>query len=245
MNRKPVIAIAAAALLLSTAAAADTYVKIESHTGGYYSGGTETPPEDSVTEIWVGDQRMSYLTDTSKLIVDQEKKKLIFVNLRDKTYAETELPLDMTKLFTMQDLMTLGVFTRLGTVEKGGEEKKIEKWNCSRYDMSDWIDYEGGRVSEREVTAWMTADVPFDVKKYNQMFSNLGKLSNLSDEYLGKLVAIPGFQVASEETRYQDGTPIRTTTSVVEMAQKEPPADAYALPEGATRKDALTLQDLR
>ena len=87
--------------------------------------------------------------------------------------------------------------------------------------------------------------MPFDLAPYNKMFANLLRLSGRSDANIEALLGIEGFQVASEETRYEEGMAIETTTRVAELTEKEPPPDAYAVPEGATAKEMLSLQDLR
>jgi hypothetical protein len=170
---------------------------------------------------------------------------MLFVNRRDNTFVESALPLDKTKLFNEQDLGTLQVFQRVGEVKQSDAEKKIDKWKCTGYDFHDWINFEGGRVSEREVRSWVTEDVPFDLEKLKGKLATLSSIGNLSDEYTKQRLAISGFEVASEETTYNEGVAVTTKTSVVEMIEKEPPPEAYAVPEGATKKDTLTLADLR
>ena len=98
------LAIVAAALVFPLGAGADTYVKIESNTGGYYSGGRMNPPDDSSNELWIGDKRMAYVTEGQKIIVDGDKKLLTFVNRVENTFVQTPLPLDLAKLFPEEEL---------------------------------------------------------------------------------------------------------------------------------------------
>jgi len=234
-----------AALMFPVGASADVFVKQSSHTDGYYRGGTTTPPVDTAVEMWIGDERMAYITDSFKLIVDTGKKSMVFVNRRDNTFVETTLPLDKSKLFSEEDLGTLQVFQRVGEVKQSDATKKIDKWKCTGYEFHDWIPFEGGRVSEREVRSWVTADVPFDLEKLKGKLATLSSIGNLSDDYAKKRMAVSGFEVASEETTYNEGVAVTTTTTVVEMIEKEPPPEAYGVPEGCTKKDTLTLADLR
>lgn len=239
------LAIVAAALVFPLGAGADTYVKIDSHTDGFYAGGTTTAPNDSSNELWIGEKRMAFVSDGQKMIVDLEKQTLTFVNKVDNTFVETPLPLDLAKLFPEQELGRLLMFAREGTVAKSEAGKKVGERDCIAYELSDWINFEGGKVSEREVRAWVAKDLPFSEEAYDKMFANMLKLSGLSDGYVEQLVGIDGFQMATEETQYQEGMAIETLTNVVQMVEKEPPADAYAVPEGATAKEMLSLQDLR
>lgn len=234
----------AAVLLVPLGAFADTHVLSESHTDGYYRGGTMTPEDDSVRELWIGKGRLAYSTEEQKIIVDLEKKSLIFVNRRENTYVETPLPLDMSAIFSEEDLATLQLYQRTGTVKKSGESKKIGERDCTAYDFNDWIVYEGSRLNEREVRTWVTTDVPFDLKTFDVMFANLGRLGNLDEGYLQQLQAIEGFQVATVETRYAEGLAITTTIRVVDISVAEPPPEAYAVPADCEKKELLTMQDL-
>jgi hypothetical protein len=239
------VPIVIAALLFPLCAGADVYVKREQHTDGFYAGGSMTPPSDSVVEMWIGEKRLAYITETMKCVIDAEKQTLTFVNLRDDTYVETPLPLDPSKIFSEQELGQLQIFKRKGTIKPAGEPKKIGEWSCKGFETHDWIDYEGGKVSERVAEIWVTDEVPFDVKKYTEMMANMRVLSNLDDDYVEQMAAIVGFEVGVTETTYRESVAVETTTKTVELVEKEPPADAYGVPEGSTKKDLLTLADLR
>jgi len=234
----------ALALILPLAAGADTYVKTASHTDGYYRGGSTTPAVDETREMWIGEKRLAYITEGQKMLLDAEKKTLILINSRDNSYAETALPLDMSKLFAEQDFAQLQMFQRTGEVKALGTKKKIGEWECSGYELSDWITFQGGKVNEREVKMWVATDVPFDLAKFDVFVLNLLKLNNLADGYIEKMQGIEGFQIANEETTYAEGMAITTTNKVVEMTEKEPPPDVFAIPEGCTKKETLSLQDL-
>jgi hypothetical protein len=234
----------ALALLVPAAAAAETHIKTERHTDGYYRGGTMNPAVDETRELWVGEKRMAYITDGQKLVVDTEKNSLLYINLRDNSYAETPLPVDMSELFDEAAYGRLQMFQRTGEVKKAEENKKIGEWQCTAYDTHDWIPFQGGKVNERESRMWVSSEVPFDLEKFDAMLANILKLNNLEAGYGEKMLAIEGFQIATEETTYAEGIAIKTTTKVVEMGEAEPPADVYALPEGCTKKEVLTLQDM-
>jgi hypothetical protein len=234
----------AAALLVPPGAGADTYVRSESHTDSYYRGGTVIPEDDSVRELWIGERRLAYRTEAQKIIVDLEQQSLVFVNLRENTYVETALPLDLSVVFSEEDAATLQLYRRTGKVRKTDESKKIGDRACTAYEFNDWIPYEGSRLNEREVTTWVTTDVPFDLKTFGLMFANLGRLGNLEDGYLEQLVAIEGFQLATDEVRYAEGLAITTTIRVVDISVAEPPPEAYAVPAGCEKKEQLSMQDL-
>jgi hypothetical protein len=234
----------AVALFLSLSAGADTYVKIERHTDGYYRGGTMNPAVDETQELWIGPTKIAFIADSQKMLLDAEKKTLVFINTRDNSYAETPLPLDMSKLFSEPDFQRLQMFQRTGEIKALEAKKKIGERACSGYEMSDWIPYQGGKVNEREVKRWVTTDVPFDLAKFNKLAANLLKLNNLADDYFENMRKIEGFPLAAEETTYAEGMAITTVSKVVEMADKEVPAEIFSIPEGCTKKETLSLQDM-
>jgi hypothetical protein len=238
------VALFALVLIIPLGASADTYIKTTSHTDGYYRGGSMNPAVDEMREMWIGEMRLAYITEGQKMLFDAEKNSFIFINSRDNSYTETALPLDMSKLFAEEDFGRLQMFQRTGEIKALEAKKKIGDWECSGYELSDWVLYQGGKVNEREVKMWISNDVPFDLAKFNALSVNLFKLGNLADGYIEKLSGIEGFQIANEETTYAEGMAITTTNKVVEMAEKEAPPDVFAIPEGCTKKETLSLQDL-
>jgi hypothetical protein len=238
------VALFALALMLPLCISADTYVKTERHTDGYYRGGTMNPDVDEVRELWISPTRIAYIADGQKMLLDAEKKTFVFINLRSNIYTETALPLDLSKLFDEPSYAQIQMFQRSGEIKALEEKKKIGDRKCSGFELSDWFVYQGGKVNEREVKMWVTSDVPFDLAKFDALFGNLLKLNRFSDEYMEKYKKIKGFMIASEETTYAEGLAITTVGKVVEMTEKEPPADLYAIPEDCEKKEILSLQDM-
>jgi len=50
------------------------------------------------------------------------------------------------------------MFQRTGEVKALGTKKKIGEWECSGYELSDWITFQGGKVNEREVKMWVATE---------------------------------------------------------------------------------------
>jgi hypothetical protein len=150
-------------LVLPLAAGADTYVKTERHTDGYYRGGSMNPAVDEIRELWINPARIAFIADGQKMLLDAEKQTFTFINLRTNIYAETALPLDLSKLFDEPGNAQLQMFPRTGEVKALEEKKKIGERECSGYEMSDWVLYQGGKINEREVALWVTTEVPFDL----------------------------------------------------------------------------------
>ena len=59
------------------------------------------------------------------------------------------------------------------------------------------------------------------------------------------MMKIKGFWISSETTMEMMGAKIRTTSEVVEISKKTPPAGVYSVPAGYTKQDKLSMQDMQ
>ena len=132
-----------------------------------------------------------------------------------------------------------------GTVKEKGEKKQIGKFKCRGYEINSYLVFEGNRENETDSTIWVTTDVPFDWKQYSKMYTNLRKLSNFGDKLINELEKIKGFPIITELFFYPKGFSVKSTSEVIVISKKKPPAGIYSVPEGYTKKEKLTIRDLR
>jgi len=224
---------------------ADVYIKQKLHTDSYYYGGITRPADDSETETWISNKKMVSITKNRITILDTEKNQAFIINTNDKTYAKTDLPIRMSKLVPENITAYLKSFQYIGTVKETGKTKEIGKFKCNGYEVNSYLLYEGSKVNETDSLIWVTSEVPFDLKKYAYMRTNLHILRNFSDNLIAELNKVQGFSIASETLFYPKGFSVKSTAEVVEMSVKAPPAGIYAVPDGYTIKEKLTMQDLR
>jgi hypothetical protein len=224
---------------------ADVYIKQKLHTDSYYYGGVTRPADDSVTETWISDKKMVSITRNRMTIVDTENNQSFVINKNDKTYAKTDLPIKMSKLVPENIAAYLKSFQYIGTVKETGETKKVGKFKCKGYEVNSYLLYEGSKANETDSLIWVTSEVPFDLKKYANMRTNLHRLSNFSDSFITELNKMQGFSIASETLFYPKGFSVKSTAEVIEMSVKDPPAGIYSVPDGYTIKEKLTVRDLR
>ncbi|UCE20106.1 MAG: hypothetical protein JSV84_07130 [Gemmatimonadota bacterium] len=229
---------------VTTCGHADVHVKLESHTDSYYYGGITYPEENEVWEAWVGDNKSAYISERRSVIVDLNTNMLSFINHLDSTYAEAALPFQWPNLVSEEMAGRLEMYRTTGTVTESREIKTIGKWACQRYDVNSWIPYAGGRYDEREIVLWITPDVPIDINVYKQIRTVLRQLRNYDEVLVSELGKIEGYQIASETTTYVKGFGYQSTEWVTDMSERQPPADVYSVPEGYTKKEALTWEDL-
>ncbi len=226
---------------------ADVYIKIKTHTDSFYDSGVKMPAEDSIEEIWIGDGKIVFINENRNKIYDLESSLVSIIFPKKKIYAQSPLPLDMSKLLTEEDYSWSQIFKIKGKARETDETKKIGEWNCKKYELETWIMDEGFQVVEMEISLWMTIEVPFDLDMYGKAAANERKLrdSRYDDDLLSEWNKIKGCQIALERTSYYRGVERRYYEEVVEISKKNPPEGIYSVPPGYTKKERLSEQDLR
>ena len=227
-------------LLFSVFLTADVYIKTNVHTDAFAMMGQNQPAKDEVMEQWVGNNQLVNKTGDKIMILDMSKNVMFIVNPKDKSYVETALPLDMSKLVPKEAASMLSMMKVTVTVTPNNQTQKINKWNCTGYDVDMNM-----MMMQMKMKVWATVDVPFDWKLFGKMYANVAKIQFMDDNAINEFKKIAGFQVASEMTMNVMGSNMKVTTQVVEIITKDAPAGTYMVPPGFSKKDTLSLQDLR
>lgn len=230
------IIVLAAALLLP----ADVYIKTNVHTDAFEMMGQKQPAKDEVTEQWVNNSQLVNKTGERMMIMDMNKKIMYVVNLKQKTYVEAALPLDMSKILPPEAASMASMMKVTVKVAANGQTKKIGQWNCSGYDVDM-----GMMMMQMKMKVWASTEVPFDWKQFAKMYANVSRMQFLDDAAIAEFMKINGYQVASEMSMEMMGSKMRVTSEVVEIAQKTPPAGIYAVPAGFTKEKTLSMDALR
>ena len=179
-----------------------------------------------------------------KYVVPKEKKKVVLLNHKVKTYIETDLPLDMSKIISDDVKSWFKTRRSTGTVKETEETKKIMGKECKAYEVVS-KEMHGDVVLRRQViTVWATTDLSFDLKMHELMLENLRKMFNRDEKYRKELKKIKGIQMRLETTQKHNGNTVRHVDEIVEISDKEPPEDAYSVPSKYTKKEKLINTDL-
>lgn len=243
--RKIILFILIVLMIASILVRGDVYVKRKIHTDGYYYGGINRPAVDAEDETWITKNKMAIISENRITIIDLEKKKAYIINKNVKTYTETGLPLEMANIVPENIATYLKSVQYVGAVKEKGESKKIGKFACRGFEINSYLMYEGSKANETDSTLWVSTDVPFDWQQYNEMYMNLRRLNNFSEGLLAEMGKIKGFPIASELYFYPKGFSVKTTTEVIEMSEEGAPAGTYSVPEGYTKKEKMSIRDLR
>jgi hypothetical protein len=227
-------------LVFSVLLSADVYIKSNIHTDAFAMMGKNQPAKDEITEQWIGNNQMANITGDKVMIMDMNKNVMFIVNPKEKSYVETTLPLDMSKLIPKEMAPMMGMMKLTVKVTPNGQTQKIGKWNCSGYDVDMNMS-----MMQMKMKVWATTEVPFDWKVFAKIYANVSKMSFMDDAAIAEFMKIVGHQVASEMTMNVMGSNMKVSTQVVEITKKDAPAGIYTVPAGFSKKDNLSLQDLR
>lgn len=225
---------------------ADYYIKQKSHADEVSMMGQTQPAVDEDIEIWITDNLKKFASHSpsQSIIINLENNTMSIINHQNKSYLEMELPLDITKYFptemtqmikSMMDSITLNV-------SPTGEEKKIGEWNCSGYDVKMNM-----MMMEINMKVWATKDVPFDWKKIaeDMMPKFMQAQLRLSQEAVQEFQKIEGYWIINETSTKVMGNTFKAITEVVEIDKKDAPSDVFAIPEGYSKKDKFSREDLQ
>lgn len=219
---------------------ADVYIKTNMHSDAFAMMGQNQPAKDEVMELWIGSTQLANIAGDKIVIMDMAKNIMFIVNPKEKSYVETTLPLDMNKLVPKEMAPMLAMMKMTVKVTPNGKTQKISKWNCGGYDVDMSMS-----MMQMKMKVWASTDVPFDWKAFSKMYANIAKMQFMDDSSIAEFNKINGYQIASEMTMNMMGTDMKVTTQVTEITKKDAPANVYKVPAGFTKKDSLSLQDLR
>jgi hypothetical protein len=240
---KKLLAVAVIVCAAAGLARADIYIKSKTHSDPVSIMGQNQPARDAVTEQWMGDDAFATVSQGTTVLVDFKRNTFAMINHAKKTYVETALPLDMTKLLPPQVASMMGSMMKSSvSVTPTGQSRQIGQWACTGYEAT--ITMMGMPMKE---TIWATKDTGVDMQRY--MATAFGTVLKsqmfFDDAAVGEFKKIDGFPVLTEVNAEMMGAKVHSTTEVVEIAKKTPPAGVYAIPAGYAKVDTLSMEDLQ
>ncbi|MDY0295922.1 MAG: DUF4412 domain-containing protein [Acidobacteriota bacterium] len=225
-------------------AQADIYIKQSTHTNEVTMMGQTTPAKDTVTEQWIGKNRFASHMENQSVIMNLEENMMYMINHQNKSYIPMQLPVDMTDYMPPEvaGMMKSMMGSITVKVTPNNETRTVAGLPCQGYDVTmDMM------MMKMNMKVFASEKVGFDWQKVSeQMTSEMLKAQmRLSEEAVKEMQKVKGYWMAMETTVNVMGQDIRTTMEVTEIAEKAPTADAYAVPQGYTKKDKFTMGDLQ
>jgi hypothetical protein len=229
-------------LVLAAAAGADIYVKTKTHTDAFAMMGQSQPAKDEVSEQWFNDDQFATIGSENSVIVDLKKNAVFIINNKQKTFIESTLPFDFAKILDPQMAQMMGQMMKMTvTTAANGQTKTVGQWKCDGYDVTINM-----MMMPMKFTVWASTDVPFDLAKFQGLYTNVLKAQmRLDDASVKEMMKVKGFWILNEMNMEMMGAKMHTTNEVVEISKKTAPASAYSVPAGYTKKDKLTMQDMQ
>ncbi len=223
---------------------ADVYIQQKTHTDAFQVMGQSQPAKDVINHMWLADNKMASLSEDQSFIIDLEKNKVFWMNSQKKTYIEMDLPLDISKYLPEQASEMMANMNISVAVQPMGEKETIAGKECEKYDVTMTIMMM--MTMEMKMKVWATEDVPFDWKKFqDKMIQMFSPTMPLGEEALNAFKQIKGWQMRSEMSMNMMGADMKTVQEVVEIAEKAAPAGTYSVPEGYTKQDKFTFEDMQ
>ncbi len=223
---------------------ADVYIKQKTHTDAFKMMNQEQPAKDVITEQWIGINKFASHSKDQSMIIDTNKKALIMINHKTKTYIYMTLPLDISKYMPeqMAQMMKQMMGNLSITVKSTGETKMIGKWKCNRYDMTMSV-----MGMPMNLTSWASTDVPFDWKKISAlMLESIAKIQmNLNEASINEMKKVKGYTIATEMTMNMMGAKMSVKMVTLEISNKPAGPEVYSVPPGYTKKDKMSMQDMK
>jgi hypothetical protein len=229
-------------LVLAGFASADYYIKSKVHTDAFAMMGQSQPAKDEISEQWLGDDKFATITPGMSFVVDMKKNMFYWINHGNKTYVEAKLPFDFAGIVDPQMAQMMSQMMKMTvTVTPNGQTKTIGQWNCTGYDVALNM-----MMMPMKMSVWASTDVPFDIDKFMNFYSNILKAQlRLDDASIQEMRKVKGYWIATEVNAEVMGAKMHNTTEVVEISKKSPDPSVYSVPAGYTKKDKLSMQDIQ
>lgn len=198
----------------------------------YDPGGQVQRKDLSTEQLWVGKNEIAELAYPRVTYLNTEKNQLILIDLKNRIYVSTTLPLKLENIYTEKKLSELRKEKRTGKVKKLRQTREVLGRKCKGYIFEAQTQKADGSIEKSNFTVWTTTDVPFDLKIYYQLLENLRIIYNRARKQLRK---IKGVQLLIEQPQVQKGKKVKYISEAVEISKKTPPypsIDALIKAEG-------------
>jgi len=211
---------------------ADVYIKQQAKTGMQGQ-----PEKISYTETWLTKNKLATVMEGKIAIINMDTKMMYLISPATKSYVESSLPVDMSKLMPAQMVqMMKGMMASMEvSIVPNGQTKKILNIDAKGYLVTTKV-----MGMETKMTLWASSNLPFDWKSYSMMFLELTKAmqSNLGDKFIKEYMKIDGITLGMEMSMM--GANMATTTVEINP-NKTAPANIYTVPAGFTKKTQLDM----
>lgn len=227
-RRLAVLAAGALSFALAGAAGADTLLTLKAHQDAFAIAGQQQDARDATVEVWIGDGQISRSDDQGKFVM--RENQVVIVNHRDRTYTVLDLPVDLAEMLPPGMEQQVEMWKIEAEVTPTEERREIGDWSARRYDIE--VTNPMGLAVSTEM--WASTEVDIDFEAYHKLARQMLALQPGTEDLVAEMSKVRGFPVLVVQETMVDGagTTVKTREELVSVEKKEPPADAYGVPEG-------------
>lgn len=232
MRKTTLLTTAGLALWLALPAAADTVLKMKSHTDAFQVMGQSQPARDAEITYWIGDDRALRDDGETATLLRADEDKLYVLNHAEETYSVLELPVDLASLFPEQSRQQmeqmLQAMEMTASVEPTDERKEVNGFSARRYDVV----LENQMGMKVESTVWATEDLDVDLESFHRMSRAMASLQPGGAAVAEELLQVAGIPVLMETRIEGMGGSTTSREELVSAETKDAPPGTYDVPEG-------------
>jgi len=227
-------------LALAVPGQADTFIKQVNKTDAVEMMGQKQPAKSDTNTTWYSSDKACMIDAEGNTIIYRADKGVMYmIDHNKKSYAE--LPLtwlsdtvdkDENPEMSEQMKMMSGMMKFNVTVTPTEESKKIKDWDATKYIVE--IDMGMGKLKS---DIWATPDLEIDVSAYMAMSNAVMSMFDGFDEGIKEMRKIEGMPVLSTSEVMMMGTAMKSSTELLEFAEKDAPDGIYDIPEGYEKTD--------
>lgn len=191
-------------------------------------------------ELWVGEKEIVEVSGARIAGLNTEKNQFILIDLKNRTYVSTQLPVKLENIYSKEKLLKLQKQKSTGKVKSLKMPREILGLKCKAYKYTTKTTKENGTIKQDEITVWASTKVPFDLKKYYQLLECMRVIANRNKKERRQLKKIKGIQLRIEGLLKENGKPKKYISEVVEISKKVPPVasiDELINAQGLTKKE--------
>lgn len=232
----------------------DVYMKQKRHTDGMKIMNTEQPATDEIDEVWITAKGIRVDNPKTSMLILIDEKKMVMINHEKKTYSE--MPMNMGQVIKeaaqkegkdseeaeqmaggnqamMQGMMKMDI-----KVEPTAEAKKINNWNCKKYNLT-MNTFMGPMNSE----VWASEDLKVDKNLYAKFstafMAMMPGMQSGMGEMMKEMEKIKGVQVKSIAKHEMMGQTMTSSTELLEFKDGTAPVNLLKIPAGYKKTDFM------
>jgi hypothetical protein len=230
-----IILLLALALFLSpTLAKADIFITKAKHTDEVVMMGQVQPAKDEQGMSWMANDKMKEDIGDISTIARLDLNKIYYINNKDKTYSEIDLPVDFEKILPAEATQYLQMMQVSATVTDTGETQKIKEWNCKKY-LAEISISMMGMTMPMTIEMWTSKDLGIDLDTYKKFSKETILLNPMFKGVIEEFQKIEGYPVLTKTSMNMMGSETKSQEQVLSVEKKDAPPGTYDLPQGYTK----------